>query len=106
MEPLVLGDRLEAVVVAMLMYGNYGIDLFVGQSVDRRVHLGYGQVPQCVERAVVKCLPERTFQGQSLDPDTFVECCELHVAIPLPVSQGIVCKFQNAARKVRSKINI
>ena len=72
------GDLLEALVIAMLMNRNNGIHLLVGQPIDRGIHLGNRQMAKRVERAVVCWRLKRAFQGQPLDPDSFVELSEFH----------------------------
>jgi hypothetical protein len=66
----------------MFMNSHNRINLNVGKGINRVVHLSNRQVPECIQRAIVQGLPQRTFNGQTFNPRPFVNRCKLHVDSP------------------------
>jgi hypothetical protein len=63
----------------MVMNSDNTAYLHIGQVIDRAIHLSHGQAAEAVQGAVIHWLAQRAFQGQSFDPDSFVQSRKLHL---------------------------
>lgn len=83
MELFLPGDGLQPGVIAMFMNSHNRIHFFIVQVVDGVVHLSNRKVSKHIERAIVQCPAQGTFQCKTFNPDPFVYRCKMHFPFPL-----------------------